>query len=516
MPNRKIDCLIVGSGLSALMTAKYLSEHMNVMIFTKSKKSSNNSFLAQGGIACVIDKRDHWQFHYEDTLVAGCFLNNKEAVELLVKEGPQHVTNLIQEGMKFDKTNKGTLSLGMEGAHSHHRILHAGGDQTGKELMTFLQENTNVKVVEDETAYELLVHENNCYGIKTLNIQGNIQKYIAKRVVLATGGVGAIYSFTSNDESVTGSALAMAYKAGASLIDLEFMQFHPTMLSVNGKAVGLISEAVRGEGAFLVNEKGERIMKNLHPLEDLAPRDIVSRAIYKCLQKGHRIYLNIKSIQNFKQRFPAISELCCKNNINIESGFIPVVPGAHFFMGGIQTNVYGESSVKNLYAVGEAACNGVHGANRLASNSLLECIVFSKKLAEKIVELDEKEVLNPLSINEEVICNKVYSLVLPAKSEIQTMMMKHVGIVRSEEKLLQMKSWLEKYEAYWTEYTPDNLLKYEDIEIVQMLQLCYLMVDACLQREESRGAHFRDDFPDSMESWDNRRITHTTGETLFV
>ena len=510
MPNRNIDCLIVGSGLAALMTAKHLSEHMNVMVFTKSKKQANNSFLAQGGIACVMDKRDNWRIHYEDTLVAGCYLNNKEAVELLVKEGPNQVNTLIHEGMNFDKSSNGKLSLGMEGAHSHHRILHAGGDQTGKELMKFLHEKENIEVIEDETAYELLVQNNHCYGIKAMNKQGKKRTYLAKHVVLATGGAGALYSFTSNDESVTGSALSMAYRVGANLIDLEFMQFHPTMLSVDGKAVGLISEAVRGEGAFLVNEKGDRIMKDLHPLQDLAPRDVVSRAIYNCLQKGHRIYLNIKAIPNFKQRFPAITELCWKNNINIESGYIPVVPGAHFFMGGIQTNVHGETSVNRLYAIGEAACNGVHGANRLASNSLLECIVFSKKIARKIVELKKEETFfYPTDF--ETVKNKRNPL-LPSKKEIQKMMMNHVGIVRSKEKLVDMKCWLEQYEI-GMEFTQETI---EEIEIIQMLQLCSLMVDASLQREESRGAHFREDFPKSKEDWNNRRITHAKNMSLLV
>ncbi|KPB05156.1 L-aspartate oxidase [Bacillus sp. CHD6a] len=520
MSSLQRDVIVVGSGLSALLTANYLSEHMNVIIFTKSSKNDNNSFLAQGGVACAIEHTDSWQLHYEDTLAAGCYHNEEDAVELLTKCGPGELKALIQNGMQFDRDALGDFSLGMEGAHSKRRILHAGGDQTGKQLMEWLQSKLSKKVlmVEHETVIKLHVQNDQCCGVQTLNSIGERTNYFAEKVILATGGAGSLYPYTSNNENITGMALSLAYQAGATLTDLEFMQFHPTMLSVDGKAVGLVSEAVRGEGAFLQDGKGHRFMENVHPLKDLAPRDVVSRAIFQELDNSEKVYLNITDVEQFQTRFPAITKLCTKHGIDLKSNLIPVVPGAHFYMGGIHTTVYGETTLKGLYAVGEAACNGVHGANRLASNSLLETIVFSKTLADHL--LTEKVINSHLHWHQTSTGRIVKDLLiqeravpLPSKEEIQQMMMKHAGIVRHREGLLELKGWLGLFQPYCKaiDHLTDSL-KIEEIETIHMLQLCYLVTEASLQREESRGAHFRSDFPVAKDSWRQVRILHVQQE----
>lgn len=515
------NVIVVGSGLSALLTANYLSEHMNVIIFTKSSKNDNNSFLAQGGVACAIEHTDSWKLHYEDTLSAGCYHNEESAVELLTKMGPGELQDLIQKGMQFDKNSQGEFSLGMEGAHSKRRILHAGGDQTGKELMEWLQSTLSKKVliVEHETVIKILTENLNCYGVQTFNSNGERTNYFASYVVLATGGAGALYPYTSNNESITGMALSLAYQAGAALTDLEFMQFHPTMLSVEGKAVGLISEAVRGEGAYLQNGKGIRFMEDTHPLKDLAPRDVVSRAIFHELEQGETVYLNIEDVDLFEARFPAITNLCGNHGINLKTKRIPVVPGAHFYMGGIYTTIHGETTLPGLYAVGEAACNGVHGANRLASNSLLETIVFSKTLAEHLLKIMPSTEDVPWNRNTTVKRDldvlQQRAVPLPTKSDIQQMMMKHAGIVRHEAGLSELKGWLLTFQPYWQAVQHfSEIFGIEDIEKIHMLQLCYLITVAALQRQESRGAHYRADHPVSKEAWRKVRIMHAKDKSI--
>ncbi|WP_010195945.1 L-aspartate oxidase [Bacillus sp. m3-13] len=512
MSSLQRDVIVVGSGLSALLTANYLSEHMNVIIFTKSSKNDNNSFLAQGGVACAIEHTDSWQLHYEDTMAAGCYHNEEDAVELLTKCGPGELQAFIQNGMQFDRDGLGEYSLGMEGAHSKRRILHAGGDQTGKELMEWLQSRLSEKVlmVEHETVIKLHVQNDQCCGVQTFNSNGERTDYFADKVILATGGAGSLYPYTSNNESITGMALSLAYQAGATLTDLEFMQFHPTMLCIDGKAVGLVSEAVRGEGAFLQNGKAHRFMENVHPFKDLAPRDVVSRAIFQELDQGEKVYLNISKVKQFQTRFPAITKLCTKNGIDLKTNLIPVVPGAHFYMGGIYTNVHGETSLKGLYAVGEAACNGVHGANRLASNSLLETIVFSKTLADHLLKESHYVLWHKTSIEKMDKDLLQYRAVpLPSKEEIQLMMMKHAGIVRHKEGLVELKEWLKLFQPYCKAMPQlTDILGIDEIETIHMLQLCYLITEAALQRKESRGAHFRSDFPVAKESWRQVRILH--------
>ena len=512
--------IVVGSGLSALMTASYLSKHMNVMVFTKSDKYENNSFLAQGGIAGAIADTDTWEEHFHDTILAGCNHNEEEAVEMLTKNGPEMLRDLMKAGMSFDRDEHGRLSLGMEGAHSQRRILHAGGDQTGRRVMQWLHSQIShfVHVVERETVIRVLTQDDRCCGIKTVNRFGERKTYYAPYVIFATGGAGALYSYTSNDQGVNGMALALAYQAGAVLTDLEFMQFHPTMLHVNKKVVGLVSEAVRGEGAYLVDDQGKRIMQGIHPQGDLAPRDIVSRSIFQELDRGGKVFLNIENVMKFEDRFPSISDMCRNQGISLENKLLPVVPGAHFFMGGIKTDLNGETSLKGLYAVGEAACNGVHGANRLASNSLLEAIVFSKKLADHILS---GPVVKPSKKIEEIHSSPVTStrtiLPLPAKSELQAMMMRHAGIVRHADGLRELLEWLKTFQSYWQEFDQvESVLSLDEVELVYMLQISHLIASAALGRQESRGAHFRLDFPEVSEGWHQKRIFHREKIKLVV
>ncbi|WP_242219976.1 L-aspartate oxidase [Bacillus cereus group sp. BfR-BA-01380] len=489
MPNA--DVLIIGSGVAALRVAQTICHEKNVMIITKKTGRHNNTNLAQGGIAAAVASSDHPDDHYEDTLTAGCHYNNTEAVRYLVEQGPKEMKTLLDNGMSFDGDERG-LHLGKEGAHRKRRILHAGGDATGKNLLAHLAEQVlpYVTVVEQEMVLDFIIENQTCHGVIARDREGNIQKYDAQCVVLATGGIGGVYAFTSNDRTVTGDGLAMVYRAGGELVDLEFVQFHPTMLYVNGACCGLVSEAVRGEGAILRNGKGERFMMNVHEQQDLAPRDVVARAIHEQMVVGEKVYLDISSIVNFEERFPTVSFLCKKSGVNVESKCIPVVPGAHFHMGGVKTNCNGETSINRLYAVGEVACNGVHGANRLASNSLLEGLVFGKRVGEHILANSRPRIVK----GNEIVKGDLQQITLPKKEEIQEMMMKYVGIVRTEEGLLYAKQWLEQYGIY-NKMLPYETLTNEDITIINMLTVCQLLTKAALQRKESIGGHYRSDFP---------------------
>lgn len=493
-----MDVLIVGSGLAALQTANRLSRSKNVIIITKKTKYHNNSNMAQGGVAAVFAPEDHWTSHYEDTLRAGCYYNNKAAVQYLVQEGSKEIHHLIQGGMVFDGDENGP-SLGQEGAHSMRRILHAGGDATGANMMqhTLQHLSDRVQVIENETVLDLIVEDGVCLGVVTRNEEGEVKRYYAPHTVLATGGSGLLYSFSSNNGTVTGDGLAMAYRAGAELVDLELVQFHPTMLYVDGGCRGLISEAVRGEGALLYNSQGERFMEGIHEQKELAPRDVVARAIHEEILKGKSVYLDITMIERFNLRFPTIASLCESNGISLEEGRIPVVPGAHFHMGGIRTNLDGETTIPGLYAVGEAACNGVHGANRLASNSLLECLVFGKRLGEHLLTKPAVEI-QPSKPKQQAAFPDV---TLPSKEELQEMMMMHAGIVRTEQSLQEIKQWIERYlSSSAREALPYEPLTNEQVTIYNMMTAAWLMVTAALERRESIGGHYRSDFPNRSEA----------------
>jgi L-aspartate oxidase len=346
------DVLIIGSGVAALQLAVKLNNDINVRILTKEKLRTANSYLAQGGIAAAVGDNDHPSKHIVDTLEAGRFHNNQEAVQQVINAAPSLIKNMATQGDFFDKNQQGELFLGMEGAHSEKRIVHGGGDATGKNVMEFLisKLNGNVVIEENVFAYELLLHpeKNRCIGVKAKTTDGSIQKFYGNHVIIASGGCGQLYSYTSNANTVSGDGIAMAYLAGADIVDMEFIQFHPTLLYMNGETRGLISEAVRGEGAILVTDDGTPIMDGVHPLKDLGPRHVVSQRIYDFLKNGKQVYLDISKIEDFQRRFPSITSICENNGICIADGKIPVAPGSHFLMGGIKTDLIGRSSIEGL------------------------------------------------------------------------------------------------------------------------------------------------------------------------
>lgn len=502
------DVLIIGSGISALQLAKRLRRDLNVIILTKSHLYHSNSYFAQGGVAAAVGNHDHPDKHYQDTLEAGRYHNHPEAVKCLIEEAPSLIHTLIKEGCVFDKGRNGELLLGMEGAHSANRIVHSGGDATGKNMIQFMA-SYPLNIIEDVFIFDLLIEDSGrrCIGVRGKYSDGKIESFFAEHIVLATGGCGQLYPYTSNVETVNGDGIALAYRAGASITDMEFIQFHPTLLYVNGKAAGLVSEAVRGEGGRLMTEEGEVLMDGIHPLGDLAPRHIVSQTIYHSMKNGADVFLDISAVEGFTNRFPTITALCKHHGVNLEKGLIPVVPGSHFLMGGIKTDLYGRTSINGLYAIGEAACTGVHGANRLASNSLLEGLFSGKKLAEWINSIPiRKRPIPTISITEKA--DK--ALILPSLAQIQQSMMDRVGIVRTKEGLEQQKLWLEEFGVH--QWLDANLeaLSIAEMTNVFMLITAWLVTDSALKRTESRGGHFRQDYPFENDSkWLRREIIHS-------
>ncbi|RSK25735.1 L-aspartate oxidase [Bacillus sp. HMF5848] len=510
------DVIIIGSGLAALTAATRLAEDKYVKIITKDKATTCNSILAQGGIAAAISPTDTWQDHYEDTLQAGAFHNNTSHVKLMVKTGREYVEQFIHNGLSFDKDEKGTIHLGREGGHHKRRILHAGGDATGKCFIDFLHDKLldSISIVEQEEAVELLIVNNRCVGVKTRTLNNSFSYHYAEHIVLASGGCGALYSFTSNAPTIVGDGLALAYRAGATLADLEFIQFHPTMLYVNGHVKGLISEAVRGEGAFLVNQAGKRIMQGIHKLEDLAPRDIVSQTIHQAILQGEKIYLNISKVKDFQERFPTIAKNCKHHGINLSDGLLPIVPGAHFLMGGVQTNSKGQTSVNKLYAIGEVAHTGVHGANRLASNSLLEGIVFANRLADYILQTPSSCKKSFMYIDEETTKPRDLST-LPSVDTIQNMMMKYVGITRSEQGLHQIIEWFESFHLSSIIHAKPEQHTKSEWQVINMITAGWLIATSALKRTESRGSHFREDYPkENNKAWRRHYIQRQRQEML--
>lgn len=486
------DVILIGSGIAALSAATRLMGHKNVAIFTKSAKTVSNTYLAQGGIAAAMDAADHWQEHFHDTMTAGVYHNDPATTQLLTKEAPRYMAELIGSGMKFDRDGSGVLHLGREGGHWKRRILHAGGDATGRALVTHLLEQLQeqIDIVEGEMVIDLLTCDGQCLGIRTRTAGGENKTYLAAHTILATGGCGQLYAHTSNAPTITGDGIAMAYRAGAFLTDMEFMQFHPTVLYKDGKALGLVSEAVRGEGAILRNAKGERFMEQVHPLQELAPRDIVARAIHHELQSGRQVYLDVSPVRGFASRFPTIYRLCLDCGIDMQAGLLPVIPAAHFLMGGIKTDEQGRTTVKGLYAIGEAACTGVHGANRLASNSLLEGLVFGQRTADGILH---SSITLPDRVQPDETAGSV-ATALPSKQEIREMMTEHAGIVRNEQGLTALRNWLAEYDFVHLDH---SRLTNEQIEVVNMLTVAWLITNSALERKESIGSHYRSDYPQS-------------------
>ncbi|KMM37529.1 L-aspartate oxidase [Guptibacillus hwajinpoensis] len=498
------EVLVIGSGLAGLMAADLLSAEKNVTIITKSALGKSNSRLAQGGIAAVTTSDDRWTHHFFDTIRAGGFHNNEELTELLVRKGPQQIQQLIEMGVRFDRNANGQYERCMEGAHSVPRILHSGGDATGKELVNTLISRVKDRctILENHLAADLLIKENECYGALVMNETGETFTVSAAYTILATGGAGQLYSVTSNDSSVTGDGIAMAYRAGAILSDLEFMQFHPTMFAGAGSNSFLISEAVRGEGGMLLTRDGERLMEGIHDQLELAPRDVVAREIAK---EESVVYLDISMIKRFHKRFPTIAKRCYQYGVDLDSGRIPVKAGAHFLMGGVVTDRYGRTSIPGLFALGEVANTGVHGANRLASNSLLEGVVFANESARWIMQSDRKWI--PYFTENKRMKVSEYRLSIDRLREV---MDRHVGISRSNEGLTTGISQLE-----WRGKFIEADTK-EDVVHFNMLQTAWLMSTSAIMRTESRGGHFREDYPYQKQRFKQKRIIRRISQDDWI
>jgi len=505
--DKHTDVIIIGSGIAALQAARTLGKHFKILLLTKSSIYTSSSYKAQGGVAAVTSLDDDFKLHTADTLEAGVYHHHTQHVESLVKNGAKSMHQLIQEGFSVDKTDLGEISLGLEGAHSRSRIIHAGGDQTGKALIDYLitQLPHSVTVHTHEMATKLIVNTTGeCVGVKTLK-NGIISRYFAHHIVLATGGSAALYPFTSNYINNVGDGIALAYLAGAKITDMEFMQFHPSLLYVNGETKGLISEAVRGAGGKFVDENGHPIMDGVHPLKDLAPRHITAFEIYKLRAQGKNVYLDISMIQDFESKFPTITGLCKDNGIDIHEGRIPVAPGSHFSMGGVVADTYGRTSIPHLYAIGEVACTGVHGANRLASNSLLEGIAFGKNLADYIIGQGCQQTNFDVATS----MPKLNKPSLLTKVELQYAIMQNIGMIRNEQ---GMQSLLKKLPTLEDIQSIDiHSLEKDEIELYIMHIVATLMTLAAIERKESRGAHIRTDYPNTENEWQQKWIIFQQG-----
>ncbi len=518
------DAIIIGSGIAGVYTALQASPDVEIAILTKESIDISSSVLAQGGIAVSLDKEDSPSLHFKDTIYAGAGLCDEKSVWALVNEAQENIEQLCYYGVNFDRKSNKELSLTREGAHSKNRIIHTK-DSTGKEvcdtLIRQVRTRTNVKIKERTFVIDLLTDSTKCFGVLAVSEDsGIIKAYIAKSIVCATGGYGQLYSNTTNPVVTTGDGLAVAYRAGAELTDMEFVQFHPTVLYHPENKNFLISEAVRGEGALLVNEEGKRFMPEYHELAELAPRDIVSRAIFEEMQKtdSKHVYLDIthRSKEYLENRFPNIYSTCLRYGIDISKDRIPVAPAEHYCMGGIKTDDLGRTNIKGLFACGEAACNGIHGANRLASNSLLEGLVFGERIAKQISKecnIKESEHLQSLKNYENneqfvikspsnkakqtegdkeggIIINKEKANTL--RATLQRLMTSKVGIVRTKKRLLDAQ---DKIKEIYREVIKQGNDAQEVMELINMLQLARLVVESALERTESRGAHYRSDYP---------------------
>lgn len=525
---QKTDFLIIGSGIAGLTYALKVANQFpdkKILVVTKAAADETNTKYAQGGVAVVNDLlNDSFEKHIEDTMIAGDGLCNKEVVELVIKEGPDRVNELIEWGTRFDKETNGDYKRGKEGGHSEHRILHHK-DVTGQEMERALLDAVNRQknieffkhcfVVDIITQHHLgfLITKSTpdveCFGVYVLNLQTNrIEKILAKITLFATGGNGQVYRTTTNPFIATGDGVAMVYRAKGRIENMEFIQFHPTALyqpGVRGQAF-LITEAIRGDGAILRNNKGAAFMEKYDERKDLAPRDIVARAIDSEMKKAgtEHVYLDCRHFnkEKFTEHFPNIYEKCLSLGIDIMKDMIPVAPAAHYSCGGIKTDEWGRSSIKNLYACGEVASTGLHGANRLASNSLLEAMVFAHRCF-----ADVSENINEISFNESIpdwnatgsTEPKEMILITQSLKELQLVMSDYVGIVRNDVRLQRAIRrldllWMETEELYKTTVLSPQLL-----ELRNMITVGYLIVKGASFRKESRGLHFNTDYPDKSE-----------------
>jgi L-aspartate oxidase len=491
--------LVVGSGVAGLHTAWRASQYGDVMLLTKRSLFDSATAYAQGGIAAALGAGDSPALHRQDTLAAGAALCDAAAVQVLVEEGPDRVRELQTAGADFDLDRKGHLKLGREAAHSKNRIVHAHGDQTGAEvartLVARVKESKRIRVLERARVLDLIVRRGTCYGVRA-SIAGKATEIVADATVLATGGCGQLFRYTTNPVVATGDGFAIAHRAGVTLADMEFVQFHPTALDTPENPLVLISEAVRGEGAILVNSRGARFMKGRHRMAELAPRDVVARAIFR-EQRSGPVYLDARKIgKTFAERFPGIFSLCEARGIDPRVDLIPVTPAAHYMMGGVVTDLCGRANIARLYAAGEVARTGVHGANRLASNSLLEGLVFAERVARDIGAVTRLTKLPPVG-KWKVPPLPDRGAAQVAADAIREIMWNNAGIARTARGLREALTRLADIGARLPEGATEEL---------NMLQTGHLVVEAALLRKESRGGHYRADYPRAKRTWKGRHI----------
>ncbi|QVK19424.1 L-aspartate oxidase [Mycoplasmatota bacterium] len=488
------DLIVIGSGLAGIYTALNVTSEKKVLLISKDEIRISNSSLAQGGIAGEIQNDDiAYQKHIEDTLLAGAYLNNRDALETLVYESSHNLNKLIHYGVNFDRDDEGNLLLTREGGHSERRILHAGGDATGKEiinaLISLVLHKDNITVLENTMAIDLIIDNNTCLGVSVL-VDDKYFNIYSTSTALCTGGLGEIYKNSTNPAVATGDGIAMAYRAGANINNMEFIQFHPTAFFI--KTTGsrfLISEAVRGEGGYIRNIEGKRFMHKYHHLLELAPRDVVSQSIYREMYDtwSDHVYLDVTHLdaEFIKKRFPTIYQKCLDYGIDMTKDYIPVAPVEHFSVGGISVDLNGRTTIHNLYANGECCDSGVHGANRLASNSLLECVVFGERIAKNINEIENNKTI--MKKDEKTIKISYFNY-QDIRNQIKEIMERNVGIVRKEknlvfakEKIAQIISNLEKNQIICKTY----------YEVHNMATVASLIIYSALDRKESVGCHYR-------------------------
>ncbi len=520
------DCIVIGSGIAGLSTAIRISEHANVKVITKSNLSESTTWYAQGGIAAAIKKPDEWKSHYEDTIIAGQGLSDSDAVSKLVKTAPKMIEDLFELGIIFDISG-GEISLTTEGGHSFPRVLHAGGDATGEEiekkLVKYSKTFSKIKFFPEYLAVDIITFKDRVLGVLALNISENaVEMHPTENVVIASGGIGQLFELTTNPPISTGDGIAMAYRAGASIKDIEFMQFHPTVFKTNDGKLFLITEALRGEGAYLRDKNGNRFMVGAHPKAELAPRDIVVKEMVKVMkaQNIQNIHLDATHIPEsfLKLRFPNIIAKLRENGLNLHTDLIKVFPAAHYLNGGIKTDLKGNTDIKGLYACGECAATGAHGANRLASNSLIEGLVFGWEISKEIISKSKdqggnksfqknaalvKKAMSGISgdstktgnsCNSSISKNPFYSMetIEGIVSDFRHIMSKDVGILRDEKSLNLAEQFISKT------LKKNNLSGYVDRDIVRLLNMLTvgsLIIKAASLRKESRGTHQRNDFP---------------------
>ncbi|HMP07932.1 MAG TPA: L-aspartate oxidase, partial [Lacipirellulaceae bacterium] len=497
-----VDVLVIGGGIAGLRATMAIDPRLTALVVTKDQLEESNSNYAQGGIAGVLGPDDNFEDHVADTLTAGAGLCDRAVVEMVVREAPHHIRELIAWGAQFDR-DQGELLLGREGGHSHNRIVHALGDATGQEIMRAMiaraREVLRAQIWQNTFTIDLLTHEGRCRGALVWNDRHGKTYVWAKATILATGGAGQVFRETTNPAIATGDGHAAAYRAGAELMDMEFMQFHPTVLYIAGSSRSLITEAVRGEGALLVDATGRRFMPDYHELAELAPRDIVSQAIVDRMEKTHHpcVYLDLSALpaEAVRARFPGIAQRCREFGLDIATDRIPVRPGAHYLIGGVKVDDHGATTLPGLWAAGEVTSSGLHGANRLASNSLLEGLVFGARAG---VQATAAALQTPDDLRAPALENpptpppREHLDLQDIRNSLKSLMWRNAGVRRSGESLSQAAQTIDGWQRYALAH---QLADPAGWELQNLLIVARTMIAAALRREESRGVHLRTDFP---------------------